>query len=180
MIDLNSINEWQHRCPDTGLVLPWYTKSFLDDLVTWDLKDKVVFEYGCGASTLWWAAKCRAVYAIENNLEWANTVRENLSNNATVAIHMGGDYSPDIISHFHSGFFDIIVVDNEPVELRDACVIEAVRHLNRGGRLILDNWCQPSVWMPSQETQDLVLRMPHRAYKQEGHPDWKTLVVTKP
>lgn len=180
MIDLTTTNEWQHRCPETGLVLPWYTKSFLDELVTWDLKDKVVFEYGCGASTLWWAAKCHAVYAIENNNDWANAVLEKLPNNAVVATHVDGTYTPEIIKHFHDGFFDIIVVDNEPVELRDGCIVEALKHLNPGGRLIIDNWDQPSVWVPSAETRALLAPYPCKVYKQEGHPDWQTAVFTKP
>jgi predicted O-methyltransferase YrrM len=181
MIDLNNQNEWQHRCPETGLVLPWYTKSFLDELVTWELSDKVVLEYGCGASTLWWASKCRAVYAIENNNDWANAVRENLPTNAVVATHENGQYPPDVIRHFHNGQFDIVIVDNEPVELRDICIPYAMRCLKSGGSLIVDNWDQPSLgWVPSDGIRHFVLSLPHRIYSQEGHPDWKTLLVTKP
>ena len=70
MIDLNATNEWQHRDPETGLVLPWYTKSFLDELATWDLKDKSVLEIGGGASTLWWCRKANSVYLVEDNQEY--------------------------------------------------------------------------------------------------------------
>lgn len=174
MIDLNTTNEWQHRCPETGLVLPWYTKSFLDELVTWDLKDKVVFEYGCGASTLWWAANARLVYAVESDPDWHAAVTETYPNNCVVARPLDLKDYVGSIKHMHDGFFDIIVIDGIR---RDECVPIALRSLNPKGVLIFDNWMQPSVEVQREETQRLLLALPHKIYKQTGHPDWQTLVV---
>lgn len=185
MIDLNATNEWQHRDPSTGLVFPWYTKSFLDELVTWDLKEKTVFEFGCGASTLWWSAKMPVVYGAESDFGYHQAVIEALEakgQNDWYIVHdpefdnpfsmFPDDYKPE---------FEIIVVDCEPIQLRDKCIAIALNHLKPGSRLIIDNWGQPSVgWLPSEETKALLAPYPCKVYPQEGHPDWKTLLVTVP
>jgi hypothetical protein len=76
--------------------------------------------------------------------------------------------------------FDIIIIDSEPIAWRDDCVKPALDCLNPGGKLIIDNWQQPSVgWIPSEETQQLLSKYPVRVYPQEGHSDWKTAVFTK-
>lgn len=178
MIDLNTTNEWQHRCPETGLVLPWYTRSFLDELVTWDLKDKVVFEYGAGASTLWWNKKAKTVEAVDNDWSFCGTIRAH-----SEGIYCYCAYTKETYVKFieKPGYpFDIVIVDGEPVEWRDGCISKAVQFLKPDGRLIIDNWDQPSVWVPSDETRKLLSNWPHKIYKQEGHPDWQTAVFTKP
>lgn len=187
MIDLNTPNEWQHRDPETGLLFPWYTKSLLDELVTWDLKEKVVFEYGAGASTLWWASRCKRVAGVEYDQSYSDTVNLELSQRHT-------QYSrswPVSWYAFKEPYIncplsiarnsDIIIIDGEPIAWRDDCVKPAIECLKPGGRLIIDNWMQPSVgWMPSEETQALMTALPHIIYSQAGHPDWKTLLATKP
>lgn len=178
MIDLNHCNEWQHRDPATGLVFPWYTKSFLDELVTWDLKDKVVFEYGAGASTLWWFKKCQAVYGAESNRDWfMQVIKATKGGGCITLLENKKDYIKAARQFVR--LYDIIVIDGEPIEWRDDCVPYALAYLKPGGRLIIDNWLQPSVgWMPSEETQQLLSQYPSIVYPQTGHPDWKTLVVT--
>jgi len=178
MIDLNATNEWQHRDPETGLVFPWYTKSFLDELVTWDLSDKVVFEYGAGASTLWWAKKCKRVFGVESNDEYSEAVNRELGFPA-IKFEALGDFYVKNVFYCHVEY-DIIIIDGEPIEWRDACVQPALDCLKTGGKLIIDNWNQPSVgWMPSEETQRIVSQYPVQVYAQEGHPDWKTAMFTK-
>lgn len=176
MIDLNHCNEWQHRDPVTGLVFPWYTKPFLDELVTWELGDKTVLELGGGASTLWWNKKAGEVLTIESSRQWAEAIA---AKGPRVVI-------AEIKQHYiqwASGVpncYDIIIIDGEPIQWRDACVQPALDCLKTSGKLIIDNWMQPSVgWMPSEETQRIVTALPHTIYLQEGHADWKTLVATK-
>lgn len=178
MIDLNATNEWQHRDPTTGLVFPWYTKSFLDELVTWDIKDKVVFEYGAGASTLWWNKKAKHVFTVESNEQYFEALIKHIGHQSVMM------YAPtraDYINYstVHPCKWDIVIVDGEPIAWRDDCVKAAIPHMKPGGRLIIDNWLQPSVgWMPSEETQQLLSQYPVQVYPQEGHPDWKTAVWT--
>jgi predicted O-methyltransferase YrrM len=177
MIDLNAMNEWQHRCSETGLVLPWYTKSFLDELVTWELKDNKVLELGGGSSSLWWNKKAGEVLTVEASSEWAEAIA---AKGVTVAI---AEFK-ELFIQWASGvpnFYDIVVIDCEPIEWRDDCVLPALRTLKPGGKLIIDNWEQPSVgWLPSEETKALLAPYPVKVYPQAGHQDWTTAVFTKP
>lgn len=179
MIDLNAMNEWQNRDDLTGLVFPWYTKSFLDELVTWGLRDKVVFEYGAGASTLWWAKKCKQVFGVESNSEYVNAINDHLGGPAIKHETIKDTYIKDVF--YCKVQYDIIIIDGEPIQWRDDCVKPALDCLKPGGKLIIDNWDQKSVgWLPSEKTRTIVTALPHIIYSQAGHPDWKTLVATKP
>lgn len=167
MIDLSTPNIWQHICPETGLIMPWYTKSALDEIVTWDLKDKVVFEYGCGASTLWWRKKAKAVYSVDEDREYAEATGAYLAKSPVDYLHYIYEFPP----------LDIVIIDGE--RLRQEAVEHALKCLKPGGVLIYDNWMQPSVEIQSEETQQLLLSLFHKIYRQENHPDWQTLIATK-
>lgn len=60
--------------PELGILEPWYTNPCMDKIKTWDLSDKVVWEYGAGASTLWWANKCKFIVSVDHNDEWFDKV----------------------------------------------------------------------------------------------------------
>jgi predicted O-methyltransferase YrrM len=181
MIDLNATNEWQHRDAD-GTVLPWYTKSFLDELVTWELKDKVVFEYGGGASTVWWNKKAKHVFTVDNNEPFFEALIKHIGKES-VMMYMPVENKMQYVNYVygpHGGPFDIIIIDGEPIAWRDDCVKPALDCLKPGGKLIIDNWDQPTVgWLPSEKTKALLAPYPCRVFSQEGHPDWKTAVFTK-
>jgi hypothetical protein len=174
MIDLSTPNEWQHIDPSNGLVMPWYTKPALDEIVTWDLKDKVVFEYGCGASTLWWRKKAKEVYGVEYSYEYWRALMDHRPWSQIVHTENEEKYIRAPFQFEHR--YDIIAIDGS---FRDACVPIALECLKPGGKLIFDNWMQPEVEMQTEETQRLVLALPHTIYKQEGHPYWQTLIATK-
>lgn len=178
MIDLQQKTEWQFVDEETGLLFPWLTKSCLDEIVTWDLKDKKLFEFGLGASTVYWSRKCKEVYGVESNEEYFDAVRQYFKDNDSGCfVRIEYSYSPTNYTHgviILNAPYDIIVIDGI---LREECVPVALECLKPGGRLIYDNWLQPSVEVQSEETQKLLLSLPHKIYSQEGHPDWKTLIV---
>lgn len=182
MVDLSKPNEWQHICPDTGLVMPWYTKPALDEIVTWDMKDKVVFEYGCGASSLWWAAKARKLYGVDSSSEWIIAIKNYFVKKQQQAIISCADEKEIYVGciGMFGQEYDVIVIDGTPETWRDDCVLPAIALLKPGGALIIDNWDQPSVWMPNQLTKDIILLLQHKIYRQENHPDWQTLIAWRP
>ena len=58
---------------------PWMTPGaveFLNDLY---LKTATVVEIGAGGSTIFWANRCKKVYAFEENTEWADLLQETIS-----------------------------------------------------------------------------------------------------
>jgi hypothetical protein len=120
-----------------GVPIPWITYpaiSFLEERVT---KEMTVYEYGCGNSTLWWAARVSSVDAVEHDRSWFDQILPLLPQNVHlthVPLEYGGDYSQSIS---RSGkFYDVVVVDGRD---RSQSAKSALPFLNPTGCLIWDN-----------------------------------------
>lgn len=167
MIDLSHKNEWQFIDPETGLIFPWYVKSFLDELATWNLEEKKVLEIGGGSSTLWWNKKANKVLTLESNEEYILELLKHGCDVQFFNIHALKNCSKD---------FDIVIIDGID---RDECVVPALDCLKAGGILIFDNWMQPSVELQTEETQRILTALEHKIFKQDGHEDWQTAIFYK-
>jgi hypothetical protein len=127
-----------------GAPCPWYTYPALEYLKQLDFSDKTVFEYGCGHSTLFWAARAAQVVSVEHNAEWYDLVRAKLPGNCTLVHEPQSDDYAAAISRFDQQF-DVIVVDGLVTGgTRLKCARAAVAYLREGGMIILDN----SDWLP--------------------------------
>jgi hypothetical protein len=123
---------------------PWYTYPALEYLKQLDFSDKTVFEYGCGHSTLFWAARAARVVSVEHNQEWQSLVRSKLPGNCTLVHEPDSDAYAAAIARFEQQF-DVIVVDGLVSQrTRLKCARAAIPHLRDGGMIILDN----SDWLP--------------------------------
>lgn len=166
--------EWRYT-EDDGTILPWYTSPCLEWLMTLDLKGKRIFEYGVGDSTAWYRSKDTYVRGVDSNIEWAakcHAIHESDSEKYTrMCLDCGGNVYGE-----HKGW-DIISIDGV---WRDQCTEYALKALKPGGYLILDNYHQASVPNDWTQTDKLIEGMDIKYFKEPGHPDWQTLVVTKP
>ena len=54
MIRLKELEGWRSFDTQGGILFPWYTRPFLQELMNWNVREWKVFEYGAGDSTLWW------------------------------------------------------------------------------------------------------------------------------
>lgn len=184
MMDISQANEWQFIDERVNLIYPWYTKSFLDVLKTWDLSDKVVFEYGVGYSTIWFAKNCKKVMSIDSSLRWVKDVDEysnSLGLQDKMSIHYVDYPEKDETKWWEATKFyadtsflkdmllDIIVIDGSE---RDGCITPAIENIKPGGIIICDNWMQEGVWIC--QCPELLTKYEHYIYKQEGHPHWQT------
>jgi hypothetical protein len=123
---------------------PWYTYPALEYLKQLDFRDKAVFEYGCGHSTLFWARRASRVVSVEHSDRWYHTVRRRLPDNCTLVYEPQSDAYAAAIDRFDDGF-DVIVVDGlVPGRTRLKCARAAIARLREGGMIILDN----SDWLP--------------------------------
>jgi len=184
ILDSKNIGEWQY-IDDAGHVYPWYTKPFLDELSGWCVEDWDVFEYGCGYSSIWWSIYANSVTSVENNYNWACALNDyynnhNINNtcvkyriiNEKYDIGTGGYFSPYVNSiNEDDKLYDCIVIDGE---CRNTCVYEALKHIKKGGIIILDNADQESVGLNSKETFRVLSKYERKSFKQENHQDWKT------
>lgn len=69
-----------------GSPIPWITYPALTVLRTIVQPHNRVFEYGCGNSSLWWAAHARNVISVEHNAEWAAKIASQAPSNLTVLL----------------------------------------------------------------------------------------------
>jgi hypothetical protein len=127
-----------------GKPLPWYTYPAIEFLSQLDFRDKSVFEYGSGMSTLYWASVARRVVSVEDDAGWFQTIAARAP--AHVQIRLETDLADFPASIERGGEkFDIIVVDGPARgRTRLKCAQAALRALQDGGLIILDN----SDWLP--------------------------------
>lgn len=171
-INLHEQHEWRYLCPETNLLYPWYVKPFLDLLSTWDLKDKIIFESGCGSSTLWWVEKCKFVYGVETSGDYITAIESGLQGKHNYNIFHETEVEKFANAPIYVGKkFDIFIIDGV---WRDECVPQAIQTLKDGGILIIDNWLQPSVGVASEEIQQLLSKYEGEVFKEPTHPDWQT------
>lgn len=117
--------------------LPWLTYpaiSFLESAVH---KEMCVFEYGSGASTLWWAERVKHVVACEHSKQWHDLLKPEVPGNASLMfceLVPDGDYCRSI--HSSDETFDIIVIDGRD---RVNCIRQAYSKMKNDGIIILDD-----------------------------------------
>jgi hypothetical protein len=118
-----------------GNPLPWYTYSFILFLKPRLKPGFVVFEYGSGNSTRWYAERVSHINAVEHDSEWIKLIRPKLPSNATVIERPLGQTYVESVSGTGQ-LYNIIVVDGRN---RVRCASFAVDFLTQDGVLILDN-----------------------------------------
>jgi len=124
-----------------GNWIPLFTYPCIEYLRQFDLREKRVFEWGSGASTLYWSQHAKSVTSIENNPQWFEAM-SRIKNEKVRLIFEEADGFPFRIRD-EAGNFDVIVIDS--YGYRYDCAVEAVRKLAHGGMIILDN----SDWHPA-------------------------------
>lgn len=120
-----------------GNPIPWITYPAIEFILRRIHPDMSVFEYGCGASTLWWAQRVKEIDACEHDLSWYQEVVRNVP--ANVKVHhvplvYGGEYSR-LVSSLNKQF-DVIVIDGRD---RVNCAMNALSALKHDGIIIWDN-----------------------------------------
>jgi hypothetical protein len=160
-------NEWRYYDGELKMPFPWYTRPCLEWLVTVPLLHKIVWEYGLGDSSTWYMQKGVFQIGVDSNSFYATKhygMHETTKYRYCTAIETAG------------AEFDIIVIDGI---FRDECTQYALEFLKPGGYLIIDNYKQPSVQADWPLTEKLIEGMDVKYFKEPGHPDWQTIVVTK-
>lgn len=124
-----------------GNWIPLFTYPCIEYLRQFDLREKRVFEWGSGASTLYWSQHAKSVTSIENNPQWFEAM-SRMKNEKVRLILEEADRFPFRIRD-DADNFDVIVIDS--YGYRYDCAAEATSKLAPGGIIILDN----SDWHPA-------------------------------
>ena len=119
-----------------GNPIPWYTYPAIEYLSQFDYRDKKIFEFGCGYSSLFWAKQAKQVISIEDNPQWFEKWQQEFSEpNLNIKWRDEGEIYENAIFE-NDEKYDVIVVDGKR---RAECVSTALKALNDGGIIILDD-----------------------------------------
>jgi hypothetical protein len=128
-----------------GQPLPWFTYPAIEYLSRLDLSGKSVFEYGCGNSTRYWAARAEDVVSVEHVPEFYELIKPRLPSHCQLALRRPADVYVASLAEYSAregrGGFDVIVIDGHS---RVRCSLIAAEHLKPGGMIVLDN----ADWFP--------------------------------
>jgi hypothetical protein len=172
-------DQFLHRhATSLDLRLPWMPYAVIDFLEKYLAPHMIVYEYGSGGSTVWFAKRVSGVVAIEERPLWATSVREALSQDgledrAEIRVCETSRESPEAFANSDYAqalpreAADVIVIDGcerlKHMDLRPVAFTIAEERIRPGGIIIVDDsWRYPQ------------LRENHRAY------DWHTFIGFRP
>jgi hypothetical protein len=118
-----------------GSPIPWATYPFIEFMAARLRSDFTVFEYGAGASTLFYAARVSRIISVEHDTTFASSLRSKLSANCELLERpLGPEYINSIAALSIAP--SIVSVDGRN---RVACVEAARSFLGPESVLILDD-----------------------------------------
>lgn len=112
--------------------LPWLTYPAIDFLESRLRPEWSVFEWGCGASTLWWSSRVSRVRSTESNEAWCRKISKELPGNCKVDLATTQKSYVGAIAE--GGPYDVIVIDGD---WRNECAEVAASQPSR--LIIFDN-----------------------------------------
>jgi len=130
-------HELGHPCRQDGTPLPWMNYAIIAFLEQRLRKDMILFEYGSGYSTLFFADRVKRVVSAEHDNAWYETIRHMVGPNVELLyqpLEEDGEYCRLI--NRRNDRFDVIVVDGRD---RVRCAINGYQSLSASGVVILDD-----------------------------------------
>ncbi|MDX2082869.1 MAG: hypothetical protein SFV53_02655 [Rickettsiales bacterium] len=126
---------------ENGEAIPWMTYGAIDFLKNNLNKNQQVFEFGCGASTLFFANKVKKVVGIETNFRWFEIIQSKLfdiNKKAEITLMTNG-LENNLYQNFAKDYkekFDFIIIDSLK---RFECAVNSIKALKPNGAIILDD-----------------------------------------
>lgn len=120
--------------------IPWMNYPFIDFLKKRLKSDFKVFEYGSGASTIFFAKRTQKVISVEYDKKWYNKIKDLLSNEVSNGIihyqELNDSYPLAIEKYMKDETCDVIIIDGR---MRVKCAKVALKYLSDRGVLIIDD-----------------------------------------
>lgn len=117
--------------------IPWVTYSFIDFIADRIKKEHVIFEFGSGNSTFYYAKRASKVVSVEHDKSWFDKISAAKPANSEMIfceLKPAGDYCKMPVSMGQK--FDIIIVDGRD---RVNCCYQSLAALSESGVLVLDD-----------------------------------------
>jgi hypothetical protein len=155
--------------PDSGLVMPQYTKLCLEWLKTRSYINQRVFEYGVTKFSLhWWRFNSKYASGI--------TMDPVLANKLHCACGIDDELYTKWQNKVPNGKFDYIVINGRKP---DSCVETALSNIKKGGYIIINKFHQESANLPLRywkNANELLAHYPVVVFQEPQKNDHKTAV----
>jgi predicted O-methyltransferase YrrM len=120
---------------------PYYVPGAMKRLKTLLNRKSVVFEWGSGMSTKWFADQCESLVSVEHDERWYSRVSISLVHHENckllmIAENKGFEEYVRVIDQYPDKSFDLVAVDGRD---RIECVRHAISKVKPGGYLLLDD-----------------------------------------
>ncbi len=117
--------------------IPWFSYPFIDFLTPRLTQDLVLFEFGSGSSTSFFAERVKQVISIEHNKEWFEIVNKTKPNNVKLIL-TDSDSIDDYLNYLNNlkEKVDVVIVDGLH---RNECLTYALEKLSENGVIVLDD-----------------------------------------
>lgn len=120
----------------SGNPIPWLTYSFIDFITERIKSESILFEYGSGNSTLFFAKKVAKVVSVEHDNAFYELLKNKMPENVNYNYcKLEEDKYPAFIKKTNLKY-DLIVIDGRQ---RVKCAINSVEYLKENGVIIWDN-----------------------------------------
>lgn len=121
----------------SGTPIPWMNYSILAFLEERLRRDQILFEFGSGFSTIWFAQRVKEVVSIEYKESWYRILKEQVPSNVQLVLQtedVDGEFCRTIARDGRR--YDVVIVDARD---RVNCVKQSLDHLTDRGVVILDD-----------------------------------------
>jgi len=117
---------------------PWFKPETLKYVSSLLKSDWIIFETGCGSSTIWFSSRVKKVISFEHSREWYIKLKEIIENNRikNIDLQLNPDYPEKGISGFKENEFDFVSIDGRG---RVKSVEMVIPYLKSEGYLLLDD-----------------------------------------
>lgn len=119
--------------------IPWMNYSVIDFLKKRLKKDLIVFEYGSGYSTVFFAKRTKEIISIEYDKAWYKKVKDILRNSKNVKVYfedLSDSYHNSIEKYMEKKACDIVIIDGRE---RVNCAKFAYDYLSDRGVVVFDD-----------------------------------------
>lgn len=200
-IPTRAINEWLYE-ENPGIVFPFFTKPFIDQLKDWDITNWSVFHWtgghdNLGCTSAWFARRCKNLICIEWIQIWQDALTEfcrknNLINTTCVTRtiekktkyhQIFGTREVNLWSEAGENSAYVQAINEFDLKYdciiidgvhRNACAHIALNYVKSYGIIIVNNVNQISQGINSTGIIKLFEKYPHFSFKEPGHIDWST------
>lgn len=164
--------EWQIIDEDNGLVMPWLTHPFLAWAKQQDWSDKTIVMFGAGLGDSWLAKKCKKLYIVERNDDWAAKssmyAASNGTSNITYLVRHCNDSDGKADYYLNIEGLNPDIIINDDAYRTECCQMAVDYFKGKGGLLVCDNFDQDFVWR-SPKAIEILLPYKRNAFYQPGH-----------